>query len=67
MITEVEVTLEKNQFQISKDVQNYKVVEASGWDLGAPLGYGSTPESAVMDFIDSWELKYNETITVKIV
>lgn len=30
------------------------------WDLGTPIGYGETIREALEDFIESWELQYNE-------
>lgn len=60
----IEVTIEKNPSQITGDIQNFKVVPRT-WDLGDPIGYGSTRENAIQDFIESWLLKYDEDITIK--
>lgn len=30
------------------------------WDLGTPIGYGNTIQEALEDFIESWELHYDE-------
>jgi hypothetical protein len=30
------------------------------WDLGIPIGYGSSIQEALENFIESWEMKYNE-------
>ena len=32
----------------------------SEWDLGVPIGYGQTIQEALEDFIESWELHYDE-------
>jgi hypothetical protein len=31
------------------------------WDLGIPVGYGDTIQEALEDFIESWELKFDES------
>ena len=35
------------------------------FDEGVPIGYGETIVEALEDFLESWEMKYNETLTYK--
>lgn len=64
---EVLVKVEKNTSIFSNDIQNYKIVEAEGWDLGAPVGYGASERVAIENFIEDYELKYNITPQIRIV
>lgn len=41
----------------------FQCVEAAGWDLGHPIGYGNCEKEAMSDFAESWELKRDEIIT----
>lgn len=63
----IEVQVEKNPVQVTDDIQNYQVVEADGWDLGAPIGNGATLEHALQDFESSYELKHDEEIKALVV
>jgi hypothetical protein len=62
----IEVTIETNPFQVTNDIQNFKVIKKD-WDLGDPLGYGSTLEKALEDFIGWAELKYDEEVELTII
>jgi hypothetical protein len=64
---EIEVTIERNQIQVTNCPSNFIVVEADGFDLGAVTGNGSTEEKALQDFIESWCLRYDETVELTIV
>lgn len=51
----------KDQMQVTGCPQNFQVMEEH-YDLGAPVGYGSTLKEAIDDFISIWELKNDESI-----
>lgn len=57
----IEAIVIKDQFQVTGCPQNFKVMEED-YDMGAPVGYGSTLAKAIEDFISMWELKYDESI-----
>lgn len=62
----VEVIVEKNSRQVTNDGRNFIVFE-DGWDLGDPTGYGSTLENAIEDLKDSWMLRLDTEIEVKVI
>ena len=62
----IEVTIETNPFQVTNDIQNFKV-EPVEFDFKMPTGYGSTREGAIQDFIESWMLKYDEEVELTII
>jgi hypothetical protein len=66
-MTELKVKVEKNQAQVTGDIQNFQVVEADGWDLGAPIGNGATLELAIQDFECSYQCKYDQKVKAIIV
>ena len=43
------------------------LVQACGWDLGDLVGSGKTIEQAMEDFKDSWSIRYDEDIEVKLI
>lgn len=65
-MTNINVTIERNPFQVTNSPQNFTVVEADGFDLGAVCGYGSTEEKAMQDFIENYYLRYDEEVSLTI-
>lgn len=57
----IEAIVIKDQMQVTGCPQNFQVMEED-YDLGAPVGYGSTLKEAIDDFISIWELKNDESI-----
>ena len=58
-------TIDMNTIKvIVKDAPHYTrkkfFATLSDWDLGIPIGYGNTIQEALEDFIESWELHYDE-------
>lgn len=35
------------------------------WDGGVPIGYGKTIQEAIENFLEDWELKYDEQLNYK--
>lgn len=66
-VREVRVKVEKNPFSVTDCRQNFQVVEADGWDLGAPIGNGATLELALQDFECSYQCKYDQEVKAIIV
>lgn len=60
----IEVTIERNQIQVTNCPSNFTVVEADGFDLGAVTGNGSTEEKALQDFIENYCLRYDEQVSL---
>jgi hypothetical protein len=63
----IEVIVEKNKQQVTGSNGNFCVLQATGYEGGYPLGFGSTQEIAIKDFIDDWSVKYDEEIEVKVI
>ena len=57
------VVTEKNRVQVTNCPLNFTVTEEQ-YDLGSPVGNGSTLEKALEDFKTSAELKYDEEIAI---
>jgi hypothetical protein len=55
------------EVSLSAGYLGYTISEACGWDLGRPIGCAESIEGAIIDFRNSWELKFNEEIDVLII
>lgn len=65
-MTNINITIERNPFQVTNCPQNFTVVEADGFDLGAVVGNGSTEEKAMQDFIENYMLRHDKLVTLTI-
>jgi len=61
----LQILVTKNETQVTNSIQNFQVVDAEGWDLGDPIGYGATLDDAIMDFAENWEMKRDQEIEIE--
>lgn len=61
----VKVSIDILPIIFNGDRLNY-TVSPDEYDLGDPIGHGATQAKALLDFIESWMLRYDEEITVEI-